>query len=405
MNNKIKLTVLISALGYFVDVYDIMLFSVVREISLADIGVEKNNTLDVGLSILNWQVLGLLLGGIIWGYIGDKKGRVKVLLYSILIYSTMNIANAFINNIEQYKICRFIAGIGLSGELGAGVTLVTELMKKEKRGIGTMIISVLGMLGAIFAAVISKYLSWREAYLLGGIMGFSLLFLRFQVQESFIFKKIQDDKKIRKGNMLTIIKNKIILFNFLKCILIGLPTYFVIGLLISVSPELCKYSFKINIPKSIVGNVLICTYIFISVFDIISSMLSQLFKARKIIIVASLFLTLIGTILLLYWDKNSLSQVYLCFAILGAGIGYWSVYLSFVSEQFGTNIRALSSSTIPNIIRGLLFPMTLIFQQLKQTYDLQSSLAIIGLPIIIIAIYFATISSETFNRDADFISK
>jgi MFS family permease len=259
MNNKIKLTVLISALGYFVDVYDIMLFSVVREISLADIGVEKNNPLDVGLSILNWQVLGLLLGGIIWGYIGDKKGRVKVLLYSILIYSTMNIANAFINNIEQYKICRFIAGIGLSGELGAGVTLVTELMKKEKRGIGTMIISVLGMLGAIFAAVISKYLSWREAYLLGGIMGFSLLFLRFQVQESFIFKKIQDDKKIRKGNMLTIIKNKIILFNFLKCILIGLPTYFVIGLLISVSPELCKYSFKINIPKSIVGNVLICT--------------------------------------------------------------------------------------------------------------------------------------------------
>jgi MFS family permease len=358
--------------------------------------------LDIGLSILNWQVGGLLIGGLLWGYIGDKKGRLSVLFFSIFLYSVANFLNGYIIDVEQYKWCRFFAGIGLAGELGAGITIVSEIMPIKKRGYGTMIISSVGMLGAVFAAIIGLNLSWQTAYKIGGIMGFVLLALRFGVAESGLYNNIKQNPNIQKGNLFLLFNNRKRFIKYLKCILIGLPTYFTVGLLLTGAPELCKTIFNLKVEPTLVAKIVIVTYTSIAIADIFCSWLSQRLKSRRIPLIIFLIISLVGTLSLLYFPVSNLTQVYVIFSILGCGIGFWAVMMSNSTEQFGTNIRATVTTTVPNFIRGLLIPMTFIFKAIKPDIGIQHSLAIIGIPIIILALYSAYSSDETFSKDLDY---
>jgi MFS family permease len=402
-NYLVPLTILVSALGYFVDIYDILLFSIVRQSSLATLGVAPEQSLDVGLSILNWQVGGLILGGILWGAIGDKKGRLSVLFFSILLYSLANFLNGYIVSVEQYKWCRFIAGIGLAGELGAGITIVSEIMSKQKRGYGTMIISSVGMLGAVFAAIIGLNLSWQTAYKIGGILGFLLLALRFGVAESGMYQHMKQQSRVPKGNFFYLFANRTRFIKYLKCILIGLPTYFIVGLLLTGAPELVKTVFNLEVEPTLVAKLVIVTYTAIAVADIGCSWLSQKLQSRRIPLLVFLGISLVGTLLLLFFPITQMEQVYVIFSILGCSIGFWAVMMSNATEQFGTNIRAMATTTVPNFIRGLLIPMTFIFQALKPGLGIQYSLAIVGIPVILMAIYAAYSSEETFNKDLDYV--
>ena len=399
----VPLTILVSALGYFVDIYDILLFSIVRQSSLATLGVAPEESLAVGLSILNWQVGGLILGGILWGAIGDKKGRLSVLFFSILLYSVANFLNGYIVTVEQYKWCRFIAGIGLAGELGAGITIVSEIMSKQKRGYGTMIISSVGMLGAVAAAIVGLNLPWQTAYKIGGILGFALLALRFGVAESGMYQQMKQQPKVSKGNFFFLFTNRARLVKYLKCILIGLPTYFIVGLVLTGAPELVKTVFKLEVEPTLVAKLVIVTYTAIAFADLGCSWLSQKLQSRRIPLLIFLCISLTGTLLILFFPITNLTQVYLIFAILGTGIGFWAVMMSNATEQFGTNIRAMVTTTVPNFIRGLLIPMTVFFQALKPDFGIAISLALVGIPVLLLAIYAAYSSEETFNKDLDYV--
>ena len=399
----VPLTILVSALGYFVDIYDILLFSIVRQSSLASLGVSPEQSLDVGLSILNWQVGGLILGGILWGAIGDKKGRLSVLFFSILLYSLANFLNGYIVSVEQYKWCRFIAGIGLAGELGAGITIVSEIMSKQKRGYGTMIISSVGMLGAVVAAIVGLNLPWQTAYKIGGILGFLLLALRFGVAESGMYQHMKQQSRVPKGNFFYLFANRTRFIKYLKCILIGLPTYFIVGLLLTGAPELVKTVFNLEVQPTLVAKLVIVTYTAIAIADVGCSWLSQKLQSRRIPLLLFLGISLVGTLLILFFPITQMEQVYVIFSILGCSIGFWAVMMSNATEQFGTNIRAMATTTVPNFIRGLLIPMTFIFQALKPGLGIQYSLAIVGIPVILMAIYAAYSSEETFNKDLDYV--
>ncbi|NCW12433.1 MAG: MFS transporter, partial [Chitinophagia bacterium] len=185
----LSLPVFVAALGYFVDVYDLLLFTIVRQPSVLSIGSTMETIIVDSAHIINWQMSGLLIGGILWGVLGDKKGRLKVLFGSILLYSLANILTSFVQNVDQYAYCRFIGGIGLAGELGAGITLVSEMLPNNKRGIGTSMVAGIGLFGAVFAYFTFKFTNdWRLCYQIGGVLGFFLLILRVRVAESFMFE-------------------------------------------------------------------------------------------------------------------------------------------------------------------------------------------------------------------------
>ena len=387
--------VIVSALGYFVDLYDLLLFSVVRTNSLADLGVGQESILNVGLNLLNWMLIGMMTGGIVWGVLGDKKGRLSVLFGSIFIYSVANFLNGYITSVEQYRILRFMSGFGLAGELGAGVTLISEMMKPEKRGYGIMLVTAVGMFGAAFAAYIGQHYDWKSAYKLGGVMGFVLLLLRISVKESPVFKNALA-KEVRRGNFLKLITHKELAFKFAKLILLGLPIFFVIGILITSTLEFAKEFGLQRLPAT--GIAVMVTYIFISIGDILCTVISQALRSRKKAILIFLLITLFGIFFYLFFPVTSALGYYIKCAILGIGIGYLSILVTFVAENFGTNYRATATITAPNFIRGLL-PIAIapIFLLLKPACGLITTAAIVGTISVIIPLITLLFLEEKFG--------
>ena len=387
--------IVVSALGYFVDLYDLLLFSVVRTNSLADLSVDQNSILNVGLNLLNWMLIGMMTGGIVWGILGDKKGRLSVLFGSIFIYSVANFLNGYITSVEQYRILRFMSGFGLAGELGAGVTLISEMMKPEKRGYGIMLVTAVGMFGAAFAAYIGQHYDWKFAYKLGGVMGFVLLLLRISVKESPVFKKALA-KEVRRGNFLKLITHKELAFKFAKLILLGLPIFFVIGILITSTLEFAKEFGLQRLPAT--GIAVMVTYIFISIGDILCTVISQALRSRKKAILIFLLITLFGIFFYLFFPVTSALGYYIKCAILGIGIGYLSILVTFVAENFGTNYRATATITAPNFIRGLL-PIAIapLFLLLKPASGLITTAAIVGTISVIIPLITLLFLEERFG--------
>ncbi len=422
-DKKVILLIIVAALGYFVDIYDMVLFGVVKSESVSSImvGYSIEEKASTGKFLYNMQMWGMLIGGLLWGILGDKKGRLKVLFGSILLYSAANLANAFVTDITSYAIIRVIAGIGLAGELGAGITLVSEMMSKEKRGYGTMIIVTFGALGAVVASLVGaegqvignlifdltgyQFENWQVTYIIGGMLGLLLLLLRVGTIESSFFKNMSEDKKVSKGNLSLIFRNKENLMKYIHCIVIGIPIYFVVGLLIMNSKDNFAPLLGINDIKN--GTAIMYTYIGLSFGDLLSGVLSQLLRSRKKVIRMYLVFTLLLVISFLFFMEGISVQMYyfVCF-LLGCATGYWALFVSMAAEQFGTNIRSTTANTIPNFVRGsvnLIMP-SFAFLMALNFGDAWSAL-IVGLIFISLALYSLSRLKETFGKDLNYFEE
>jgi MFS family permease len=400
-NKLISITVIVAALGYFVDIYDLLLFSIIRIPSLQSLGLSKEQIMTEGEGIITWQMIGLLIGGIIWGVLGDKKGRLSVLFGSILIYSIANILNGFVQNVEQYKLIRFLAGLGLAGELGAGITLVSELVSKEKRGVMTSLVAGIGLTGAVFAFFIKENFDWRNCYFIGGGMGLLLLLLRISVFESNLYNNIKN-AQIKKGNFISLFQNKKRFTKYLLNILVGMPTWLVIGLLITFSKEFGK---EMGITENIdPGKAIMYAYVLISIGDILIGFLSQWLKSRKQSLYIFYLITIVFMILYFTILHNSTANImYLICAGLGFGTGFWAIFVTMAAEQFGTNLRATATTTIPNMVRGMLAIFILpLFKFLRNSFTYYDAGWITVIIVMSISIFAVLKIEETFGKDLDF---
>ena len=401
-NKQIRNIVLVAALGYFVDIYDLVLFSIVRVKSLISLGVTEELLLEKGILLINAQMIGMLVGGILWGVLGDKKGRVSVLFGSIFLYSAANIANAFVPSLEWYIAVRFIAGIGLAGELGAGITLVSESMSKENRGYGTMIVATVGLLGAVVAALVGDYWTWQTAYIIGGVLGILLLLLRIGVYESGMFKNLKE-QEVRKGDFKLIFSSAQTFRKYLYCIILGLPVWFVIGVPDTFSPEFGKALNTTDILSA--GKAIMYSYIGLAIGDLLSGILSQVLKSRKKVLIVFIISSLITIIYSLYSGIQSGFEWYFACCLMGISVGFWALFVTVASEQFGTNIRATVTTTVPNFVRGAVVPITLGFNFLKDDFGIINSAFIVGIICIGLALFSAIKLPETFGKDLNYIEK
>ena len=399
-----SIAVAVAALGYFVDIYDLLLFGIIRMPSLESLGLDKVQVLNEGETIIMWQMMGLLIGGIIWGVIGDKKGRLSVLFGSILLYSLANIANGFVQTVEQYKWIRFIAGLGLAGELGAGITLVSELVSKEKRGIATSLVAGIGLTGAVFAFLIKQNFEWRTCYFIGGGMGLLLLILRVSVFESGMYYEAKETN-VQKGNFFSFFNNRERFKKYILNILIGLPTWLIIGLLVTFSNEFGK---AMDIKEKIdPGKAIMFAYVFISIGDILIGFISNWLKSRKKALyifyaITILFIVLYFTI---QWHGSANLMYFIC-AGLGFGTGFWAIFVTMAAEQFGTNLRATATTTIPNMVRGMLAIAILpLFKLLRNYTGYYNAGWIIAIIIMTVSIYAVYKIEETFGKDLNFLEK
>lgn len=396
----LSLPVIVGALGYFVDIYDLLLFSIIRKQSLVDLGMTGDAITSVGEDILSIQMAGLLIGGIIWGMMGDKKGRLSVLFGSIILYSLANIVNGMVTDIAQYKIIRFIAGIGLAGELGAGITLVSESLSKEKRGIGTAMVAGLGLTGAVVAYFISKEFDWRICYYIGGALGFLLLFLRISVYESGMFHEVKKRSVVR-GDFSMFFTNRLRFKKYMLSILIGLPTWYVIGVLVSFSD---KFGKEFGIAEAIQpGKAVMFAYVAISIGDLLIGLLSQWLKSRKSALYVFYGITIVFIILFFLQKGGSDEQMYLICAGLGFGTGFWAVFVTMAAEQFGTNLRATAATTVPNMVRGALPLIILLFKGLRSSMGYVEAGIITGIVVMVIGLTAAVLSHETFGKDLNYV--
>jgi MFS family permease len=400
----LSIPVIVAALGYFVDIYDLLLFSIVRRPSLVGLGVPEDQLFNQGEFLLQVQMTGLLVGGIIWGIMGDKKGRLSVLFGSILLYSLSNIANGFVTSVTQYATLRFIAGVGLAGELGAGITLVSEILSARMRGYGTMVVATVGLLGAVVANFVAKKFDWQVAYFIGGGLGLLLLIARVSVFESGIFLDLKKkEEKISRGDFFMLFNNKKRLVKFLGCILIGLPIWYVIGVLITFSPEFAK---ELGVTEKIVaGDSVMYSYIGLTLGGLLSGIISQAMRSRKKVILIFVFTTLIVVLHYIYLPFHSATYFYIACFLLGVGTGYWAVFVTIAAEQFGTNLRSTAATTTPNFIRGTVVPITLSFKSLRGSMGILNGALVVGLITIGIALVALRAIDETYGRDLNFLEE
>lgn len=401
------LTVIICGLGYFVDIYDLILFSIVRTESLKAIGVAAADIQGASELILNAQMIGFLIGGALFGVLADKKGRLSVLLASILLYSVMNIANAFVTSVPMYATFRFLSGIGLAGELGVAITLVSEIMPVRTRGFGTTVVASLGILGAVAAYLMHTWFSWQMAFIVGGAMGLALLVTRVRIKESAMFRSVETSSNVDRGNLLMIFTGGR-LKSYLASVAIGLPVWYVIGILVTFSPEFSKASGSTD---AVVGGTgVMWSYVGLCLGDIVSGLLSQVFRSRKRTIALFLVLTAASVTAYLTADAKSATTTYMLCGIMGFCVGYWAVFVTTAAEQFGTNLRATVATTVPNVVRGSLALAILGFgwlrtQMAADPNAMQKSAAIIGGVALLLAGLGWYALRETYGKDLAYVER
>jgi MFS family permease len=427
-NRSVILLVIVAALGYFVDLYDLVLFGVVRIPSLKSLGLEGDELTNVGLHLLNWQMAGMLVGGFAWGVLGDKRGRLSVLYGSILTYSLANLANAFVHDVETYALLRFIAGFGLAGELGAGITIVMESMPAKSRGWGTTVIATFGVLGGATAAAVTDHVgagfkaganfidgiagsqlaasaiandSWRGSYVVGGLLGLLLLAARFSLSESEIFKQVRGQNHPR-GSLIMLFSNLNRLKRLGSVVAVGLPIWFVAGILVPFCPEFGKHAGMLPSP----AKAIFWFYVGLTFGDLGSGLLSQGFKNRVVII--GVFIVATGSLIGLYFGAAPMTLDHFYGLIFGLGItcGYWALFITSAAENFGTNLRATVTTAIPNLVRAAVIPMTLTFKALRdggmQIDD--AALALGGFTCLLAMLALIPLR-ETFGKTLDFVEE
>lgn len=404
-----NVAVIVAALGYFVDIYDLLLFTIVREPSLVALGISKADTkamIAASTSIINWQMVGLLIGGVVWGVMGDKKGRLSVLFGSILLYSVANFLTGYVTNVEQYAYARFVAGIGLAGELGAGITLVSELLPKNKRGIGTSLVAGIGLFGAVFAYFTYKFTNdWRLCYKIGGVLGIGLLLLRIGVAESGMFKDVKE-QDVSRGNLFMFFNKGTRFRKYVLAILIGLPTWYVIGILVNLSNRFAQAFYGTTALES--GRAIMYAYVGIALGDILIGFVSQYFKSRKKALYLFYAFTIISGVLFFSTINNNDDSMYAICGAMGFSTGFWAIFVTMGAEQFGTNLRATAATTIPNIVRGALPLMNLLFKNLFQDswgWTLVKSGIVTGIIVMSITLIAAFFTQETYGKELNYVEQ
>lgn len=400
--NAVTLAVVVAALGYFVDIYDLILFAIIRVPSLRDIGVAEGSLMSEGALILNMQMGGMLIGGLLWGILGDRRGRLSVLFGSIIMYSLGNIANGLVHSTTAYAIVRLVAGIGLAGELGAGITLVSEVMRKESRGYGTAIVASVGICGALVAAVVGEMTHWRTAYFIGGGLGIGLLALRVGVLESGMWSHTKQ-KSVSRGNFLMLFHTRSRIRRYVGVILVGIPVWYVIGVLITFCPEIGQSLGMVEAPKS--SRAVFFCYAGLALGGIASGFAGQWMHSRKKSLGASLVATVVFVAGYFLIGPMSLTWFYTMCIGLGIATGYWAVFVTVASEQFGTNIRATATTTAPNFVRGAVVPMTSAFVWCKGPLGVWGSALLVGCVTITMAFIALRGIEETYGRDLDFLEE
>lgn len=399
--------VLVAALGYFVDIYDLVLFGMERVASLQELLLKSypdkhlrdSQVAIIGSKLLSYQMIGMLVGGIFWGVLGDKKGRLSVLFGSIIVYSLANIANGLINDTFWYGVMRFVSGFGLAGELGAGITLVSETMKKEDRGIGTMVVASVGLFGAVVAGFTTLLLNnWRVSYFIGGGMGLLLLFLRIGVFESGMFSHAKAKGKVKMGNFFYLFSHPRLMMKYFNIILIAVPVWYVMYFLVQFAPEMSRALGMIDGPKE--GKIpIMVAYIGITIGDVVSGLMSQMMRSRKKVLFIFISLTLLLSVCYYLFAAHSLVFFYTIVFFIGFATGYWAVFMSSASELFGTNIRATVTTTAPNFVRGSVTLMSLAHTSMKDSLGWVNSSVLIGAVVFLLAYIACFNLEETFHKD------
>ena len=397
-----RLAILVAALGYFVDIYDLLLFGIVRQASLRDLGVPEGDLLSTGVLLLDAQMAGLLVGGFLWGIVGDRRGRLSVLFASIFLYSAANVANGLVTSVPVYAALRFVAGIGLAGELGAGITLVSELVAPAERGLATTVVAAVGICGAVVAALVGDLTTWRIAYFVGGGLGLALLLLRVGVVESGMFRGLSGHD-VPRGDVRALLWPPTRLRRYLAVVLVAVPVWYVVGILVTFSPEL---GVALGLAeKPVAGRAILFCYAGLAVGDFASGMLSQRWKSRRRAVAAFLVVTALGIVTYFAFGGRSLTTFYACCFGLGCGAGYWAVFMTTAAEQFGTNVRATATTTAPNLVRGFVMPLTWAFTALKPSMGAGGSAIAVGVVTMLVSAAALWSLEETFGRDLDFVEK
>jgi len=395
----LRIPVLVAALGYMVDMYDLFLFSIVRVPSLKSLNLSPDAIMKDGIMLLNLQMAGLLIGGIVWGILGDKKGRLSVLFGSILIYSLANIGNGLVNSVGAYAVLRFIAGFGLAGELGAGITLVTEILPNRIRGYGSTLVATLGVFGALLAYLVSYLFDWRTSYFIGGGLGLLLMMLRIRVFESGIFLKLKE-KNIKRGDIRMLFNNKVRLVKYVTSILIGMPIWFVVGILITFSPEFGR-AMGFDQPVD-AGKAVLFAFAGQVAGNIISGSLSQYLQSRKKVILLFMVMSFAFVLMYLLIPLRDVTWLYVLAACLGFCSGYWTLFITVAAELFGSNLRATVATTVPNFVRATVIPLTFLFLLLKDHVGVIYSALIVGGFSYLVAILALVYLEETFKKDINY---
>ena len=393
--------VLVSALGYFVDIFDLYLFSILRVASLKDLGVPPSEMMSAGIQLLNFQMIGLVIGGFFWGILGDKRGRVSVLFGSILLYSLANLANAWVYTVPQYAVLRLLAGFGLAGELGAAITLVSESMARDKRGYGAAWVAGVGLSGSVAAAALANFLSWRACYTVGGFMGLALLLMRFQIRDSAVFTHAKQQTSVLRGHLGMLIRDRSRLRRYISLILVGMPTWFIAGIVITFAPE---FGHALGVQGELsAGTAILYMYAGVAVGDLICGFISQWAQNRRWVIAG--FLVFMGLLMyaLLFAYGASPQTIYWLATGIGFGSGYWAVLMMTAAEQFGTNLRATVATTVPNLIRGTVVPLSLVFAPLKTHLGLLNGAVVLGSVVLLLAFFSLTQLQESHGLDLGYL--
>lgn len=400
----LNLSVVVVALGYFVDIFDLTLFNMVRRQSLLDIGIPETELINKGLFLINMQMIGMLVGGIFWGQLGDRKGRLSTLFASIILYSIANLLNAFVHSYEHYAILRFIAGVGLAGELGVGITLVAELLPKEKRGLGTMFVAGIGVLGAVMGGVMVEFLSWRTCYAIGGVMGLLLLLLRVSLKESPLFQHVHEETNLSKGNFLDFFRSRSLFKRLVFCCLIGVPVWYVAGIIMPFAPELAV---NLGVTDPILSSRTVAiTYLGLAFGDFFSGSVSQQLQSRKRALLI-FQLACAGLIAFMFATVGGKGQVYfysLAF-LIGIAAGFWALFVTVAAENFGTNIRSTAATSIPNFVRASMVPMSLLLIPLRGYFDYWIATGIVGVVVFTLSLIGIFALRETFGISLDYVEK
>lgn len=400
VHNPFNIIVIVAALGYFVDIYDLILFGIVKDPSLRALGVKEEDMYTVGTHLLDMQMIGMLVGGIVWGILGDKKGRLSTLFLTILLYSLANIANGFVQTVTQYEWLRLIAGFGLAGELGVGITLVAEVMSKESRGMGASIVSGIGIAGAVLGFLVADIFDWRTAYWVGGGLGLLLLVMRVSVYESGMFEKTKSEN-VTRGSFIGLLSYKSRAKKYLYSILIGIPVWYVVS---QLAIQAKFYGKELQISGDISGaKAVMLHYIGASVGSLLFGIISEKLRSRK----KALFMATgsLATFVAAYFLLPGISakMFYGIIAAMGVSMGgLWAVFMANAAEQFGTNLRATVTTTVPNFVRGTTVLVSMTIAYLQQGHGLWMAGFVVGVVCVLLSLIGIYGSEESYGKELDY---